>query len=192
MASPWELWAPPSMKKLCLQSKEQEPQLSRAVNNAIFKKYVWVPVCSCEAQGKLHMLLHFYLVLSDGGSSGSAQAAGDGAGPVPAHSSAGTPARFRRSNFWHSPQLQCCWFCSETSHTYVLWRHLWGFTSASVTEGLRILTHPTRKAPESQGQKEGTLSTTSAVASMHQRDLGEGNKLSLTSTSCSCWLEEER
>lgn len=123
------------MKKLCLQSKEQEPQLSRAVNNAIFKKYVWVPVCSCEAQGKLHMLLHFYLVLSDGGSSGSAQAAGDGAGPVPAHSSAGTPARFRRSNFWHSPQLQCCWFCSETSHTYVLWRHLWGFTKSLCDRG---------------------------------------------------------
>jgi len=117
-------------KELCPQSGEQERHLPRAVHNTILKKYMWVPVCSCKAQGKLHMLLDFYLALSDRSCSGSAQAAVDGAGTVPAHSSVRTQVLSHKSDFQQHSSCSNCQVCSEATETKAS-RYTCGFSRVS-------------------------------------------------------------
>lgn len=173
IASPWELWVHPYRKELCPRSGGQELRLPRTVNNTILKKYVWAPACSCEAQGKLHMLLDFYLMLSDRVCWGSTQAAVDGAGTIPAHSCVWTQLLFHKSDFQqHCSHHQVC---DEATLISALVDLLVDFYSISMNDTLWISNHPTRTALENQGQRKGTFSITSAVAEMNQRELSDGN-----------------
>lgn len=94
------------------------------------EKIPWVPMCSCKAQGELHMLLDFSLALSEWGSLGSAWAAGDGAGPDPAHSPAGTLALFCTSDF------QSTTTAGTASRAAMLHSHSWSHLWVSTTNRL--------------------------------------------------------
>lgn len=123
-------------------------------------------MCSCKAQGELHMLLDFSLLLSDRGSLSSAWVAGDGAGPGPAHGSAGSLALFCISDFQSTATARTA---SSVAMLHSRSRsHLWVSTTGRLLGLPNIL-------QESTGELK------------HIRVFCRGNQLSFT---CTCQLQK--